>query len=82
MQGATIAEDEEDDTLLAKHRLARSVSRSGGGGAGNGTDANNESPDAATIKKLHVSSANLQRVSRMTHFCVYCLYVIARAIDI
>lgn len=55
-QGMTIAEEEEDP-LLSKHKLSRSK------GASVNTD---QSTDTATIKKLHVSSANLQRVSNVT----------------
>ena len=48
-----IAEDEEDP-LLVKHKMNRNKS---------GTNNTEQSTETATIKKLHVSSANLQRVS-------------------
>ena len=43
-------EDTEDDLLLVKQRSQKQQKKT-------------ESSDTATIKKLHVSSANLQRVS-------------------
>jgi len=43
-------EDAEDDPLLARQRSQKQQKKT-------------ESSDTATIKKLHVSSANLQRVS-------------------
>ncbi|XP_064598762.1 serine/threonine-protein kinase mTOR-like [Liolophura sinensis] len=50
LKGPTFADD-EDDPLLAKHRQNRNRK----------TDTSGESTDTATIKKLHVSSANLQK---------------------
>lgn len=47
-------DDGEDDLLLVKHRLLKQQKK---------TEMVAESADTATIKKLHVSSANLQRVS-------------------
>jgi len=47
-------EDTEDDQLLVRQRLLRQQKK---------TEMVAESSDTATIKKLHVSSANLQRVS-------------------
>ena len=53
VQGSTIAE-EEDDPLLAKHRNAAQRHKK--------EVALEQSAETTTIKKLHVSSANLQRV--------------------
>jgi len=47
-------EDTEDDAQIAKQRLLKQQKK---------TEMVAESSDTATIKKLHVSSANLQRVS-------------------
>ena len=51
IQSATL-EDTDDDALMAKQRLLKQQKKT-----------ETESSDTATIKKLHVSSANLQRVS-------------------
>jgi len=47
-------DDVEDDPMLARQRLLKQQKK---------TEMVAESSDTATIKKLHVSSANLQRVS-------------------
>jgi len=47
-------QDAEDDAMLAKQQLLKQQKK---------TELVPESSDTATIKKLHVSSANLQRVS-------------------
>jgi len=47
---SAMLEDTEDDLLLVKQRSQKQQKKT-------------ESSDTATIKKLHVSSANLQRVS-------------------
>jgi len=51
----------EVDPLLAKQRLLKQQKK---------TEMVAESSDTATIKKLHVSSANLQRVSKFYLFSV------------
>ncbi len=48
--------DEEDDPLLVKHRAKRNKVSA--------ESAADQSSETATIKKLHVSSANLQKVSK------------------
>jgi len=66
-------EDVEDDTMLAKQRLLKQQKK---------TELVAESSDTATIKKLHVSSANLQRVGNIVlilaslypAFIVRCMY--------
>ena len=66
-------EDTEDDQLLVRQRLLRQQKK---------TEMVAESSDTATIKKLHVSSANLQRVSttscyihQFTISCYSCCWV-------
>ena len=53
-------EDVDDDPMLAKQRLLKQQKK---------TEMVAESSDTATIKKLHVSSANLQRVSDVDSCC-------------
>ena len=55
IKGTTLAE-EEDDPLLVKHRANRNKATE--------AQAEQQSTDTATIKKLHVSVPNLQRVSQ------------------
>ena len=57
-KGTTLAE-EEDDPLLVKHRASRNKASE--------AQAEQQSTDIATIKKLHVSVPNLQRVSIDIH---------------
>ena len=70
MQGTTLAEEEEDP-LLYKHRHLRHKPSEA---------LNEQGAEMVTIKKLHVSSANLQRVGPVL-LCmldVVCLKVAGR----